>query len=335
MKRILNFAALLAVTGILVSVFLVASCKKEENPIQFEYGTFPDSVLNLNDINSVYDDYNTDCYQLYGELYILFSSNRGSSGGQYDFVQGMLSFAFDQTTGEFGYISDISNVPLLSGLISAANTPGNDFGPYSLFSTVDGYEYLITASENTNGDLDFFYFKNWPSYGLVAPEISGPFPATFLNTSSNEAYISLNTNQDSAYFCSDTDGNYDIYLHTIPEETSITTWLGNDYTSPEKVDSINSTENEKCPIVFRNVMFFVSDRPGGLGGYDLYYSLFKNGKWNSPKNMGPKINSSSDEFRPRLWYHQNFSNYLMLFSSNRPGGLGGFDLYLKGIDLPD
>ncbi len=335
MKRIFIRIMPFVVSGMILILTCITACKKESNPIVYPYGTFPDSVYNLNGINSVYDDYNTDCYQLYGEIYILFSSNRGSSGGQFDFEQGMISFVFDQTTGEFRYVSNLTNEPFLTSLISKANTSGNDFGPYSMFSTEDGYEYLITTSENTEGDLDFFYFKNRPVYGTSVPDIFGPYSANLLNTSANDAYICFDSNHDSAYFCSDIAGNYDIYCKTIPPDTDIETWLDGDYSASEKVDSINSTDHEKCPLVFKDLMFFASDRPGGMGGYDLYYSIFRNGKWNSPINMGPGINSSSDEFRPRIWFHYDFTNYFMVFSSNRPGGNGGFDLYFKGIDLPD
>ena len=329
-----NTAGLLTISGMILILTCVTGCKKESNPIVYEYGEFPDTVYNLIGINSAYDDYNTDCYYLYGEIYIMFSTNRASSGGQYDFEQGLISFIFDQTTGEFGYNSNISNVLFLSSLIDKAKTDGNDFGPYSFFSTVDGYDYLITTSENSNGDLDLFYFKNRPVYNTV-PEIYGPYPASLINTSANEAYICFDPQHDTLYFASDTDGNYDIYLKTIPEETEIDTWLEGDYSVSEKADSINSTSQEKCPLVFKDVMFFASDRPGGMGGYDLYYSLFRNGNWNTPINMGPDVNSSSDEFRPRIWYHTEFTNYLLLFSSNRPGGQGGFDLYFTGIELPE
>ena len=53
------------------------------------------------DINSAYDDYNTDLYQLAGNSPIIFSSNRKSSGGQFDLEQAIISFIFDQTTGDF------------------------------------------------------------------------------------------------------------------------------------------------------------------------------------------------------------------------------------------
>jgi len=335
MKRIFIKIVPFAVSGMILILTCITSCKKESNPIVYPYGTFPDSVYSLDGINSAYDDYNTDCYLLYGEIYILFSSNRGSSGGQFDFEQGMISFIFDQTTGVFDYDSYICNIPFLTSLINTANTDGDDLGPFSCFSTVDGYEYLITASENTGGDLDFFYFKNRPVYGTSIPDIFGPFPANLLNTSANDAYICFDSDQDTAYFSSDVDGNFDIYLKPIPAETKIETWLDGEYSASEKVDSINSTSHDKCPLVFKNLMFFASDRPGGMGGFDLYYSMFRNGKWGSPVNLGPGINSSSDEYRPRIWFHYDFTNYFMIFSSNRPGGEGGYDLYFTGIELPE
>jgi hypothetical protein len=88
-------------------------------------------------------------------------------------------------------------------------------------------------------------------------------------------------------------------------------------------------------MVFKKIMIFTSNRPGGLGGYDLYYSIFKNGNWSSPVNLGPEINTSSDEYRPVLGYHPDFTNFFLMFSSNRPGGKGGFDLYFSGVEFPE
>ena len=110
--------------------------------------------------------------------------------------------------------------------------------------------------------------------------------------------LCFDLNQDSAYFTSNRDGNFDIYLQKRPADKDIASWFNLDYTASAKVDSINSTSDDKCPFVFRNIMVFTSNRPGGLGGYDLYYSVFKNGKWSSPVNLGPDINTSSDEYRP-------------------------------------
>jgi hypothetical protein len=268
-------------------------------------------------------------------LPIVFSSNRNSSGGQFDLEQAVITFSFDQMTGEFGLGTEMSDDSFLDKLLGAANTTKNDLGPYRLWSSLDGYEYLITTAENDAGNLDLCFFKNRPVSGSVLPDIDGPHPVSLLNTDFDDAYICFDSNLDSAYFISNPNGDFDIYIKTRPIETEISSWLSSDYEASAKADSINSPEDEKCPMVVRNVMIFSSDRPGGIGGLDLYYSVFKNGNWNSPVNMGPGINSAADEYRPVIGYHPEFTNNFMMFSSNRSGGKGGFDLYFTGIELPE
>jgi len=110
-------------------------------------------------------------------------------------------------------------------------------------------------------------------------------------------------------------------------------WFDDSFVTSALADSVNSTSNDKCPFIDGNIMVFASDRPGGLGGFDLYYSVFRNGKWSAPVNFGPGINSSSDEYRPLVDIHPDFSNAFMVFSSNRPGGNGGYDLYFTGFSI--
>ncbi len=326
--------------GYRISVFIIlclalifsSQCKKGKNPIKFAFGTFPDSVINLADINSEFDDYNTDIYQIKGYLPLLFSSNRKSSGGQFDLEQGMISFSFDQTNGDFILRSEMTNDAFLNSLIQKAQTSRNDFGPYSLFSSFDGYEYFVVSSENADGNLDLLYFKNLPAYGGTVPVIEGPHPVTLLNTGYDDAYLTFDSNQDTAYFISNPDANFDIYFKSKPASLDLASWFNLDYSASAKVDSINTLSDDKCPMVYHNLMVFTSNRPGGYGGYDLYYSLFRNGNWNSPVNFGPGINSTSDEYRPLIGNNPDFSNLFLIFSSDRPGGKGGFDLYFTGID---
>ena len=316
---------------VLVIFLPLTQCKKTQNPIKYEKGTFPDSIINLTGINSAWDDYNLNLYVLGKSLPLVFSSNRGSSGGQFDLVQGSVSYVFDQTTGDFGISGEITNDPFLARLISKANTPENDFGPYRLYSPIDGYEYMLLSSVNASGNLDFFYTKNLPAFGTSVPEVNGPFPVNLLNSGSDEVYICFDTNQDSAYFSSNADGNFDIYLHKKPGEINIDTWLNLTFESSARVDALNSSGDDKCPFIYRRTMVFASNRSGGLGGYDLYYSVFSNGQWSTPVNFGPEINSSSDEYRPVLGSDEDYANIFLMFSSNRPGGQGGFDLYFTGI----
>ncbi|NJN42660.1 MAG: tetratricopeptide repeat protein [Flammeovirgaceae bacterium] len=70
------------------------------------------------------------------------------------------------------------------------------------------------------------------------------------------------------------------------------------------------------------ILYFSSDMPGGIGGADIYRSLFKDGKWGMPENVGTKINTLGDEFFPHI-----VNDTIIYFSSNGHGGLGGLDLY--------
>ncbi len=323
------------ISGILLTTFVfgIIACRNEENPVVYQKGIFPDSLVSLTGLNSDFDDYNISLYTLNNYLPLIFSSNRASNGEQFDLVQGVLVYTFDQTTGDFQLQSEISDNQFFNELTSMLTTSGNDFGPYRLYSSLDGFEYTIASSVNDDGNLDFHYVRNLPYFGAAAPAITGPFPAIKVNSIADDAYICFDTNQDSAYFCSDADGDFDIYLLKRDASENMDSWLNSDYETPVRAETFNSPGNDKCPYLYRKILVFTSDRPGGLGGYDLYYSIFSGGRWSSPVNFGPRINSSSNEYRPVLGGDEQFSNQFMIFSSDRPGGKGGFDLYFTGIKL--
>lgn len=318
-----------------ISIFFLTSCEKgNKNPIKFPYGIFPDTIINLSDINTVYDDYNTSIYQIKNYIQLVFSSNRKSQGGQFDLEQAEIAFVFDQTTGILDMDCEMSNDQLLSKLITSANTPRNDFGPYRFYSTVDGYDYLVVSSLNSSGNLDLYYLKNLPVYSSL-PDVIGPKTIKLLNSDYDDAYLCFDQSFDSAYFTSNRHSNFDIYLNKRPAEMNLDKWFDLSFTESAKVDSINSNADDKCPFIYKNIMVFASDREGGYGGYDLYYSVFRNGKWNSPVNMGPEINTTNNEYRPVVGTISYFANEFMIFSSDRPGGKGSnnFDLYFTGIDF--
>ena len=334
MKKLLCKNHLLLLITVTAFYILLTDCKKTDNPEKYTSGTFPDTVINLESINTQYDDYNIALPQFTGDAPIIFSSNRKSQGGQFDLEQADISFTFDKTNGNFTLTAMMTDDAFLTKLIGKAVTDGNDFGPYRLFSSIDGYEYFILSSTGSPGDLDLYYLKNQPAYNESLPEVDGPYPVNVLNTASDDAYICFNSKQDTVYFTSDRNGDFDIFYQVIPPDMALSEWFGQVLANSSSVDSINSQYDDKCPMVYKNIMLFTSNRPGGLGGFDLYYSVLHNGKWGSPVNLGPSINSSSDEYRPVIGYHPDFTNLFLMFSSNRPGGKGMFDLYFTGIELP-
>ena len=77
-----------------------------------------------------------------------------------------------------------------------------------------------------------------------------------------------------------------------------------------------------------SLLFFSSNRPGGFGGFDLYYSSFKEGRWTPPQNMGPGINSPFDEITPFLAN----DGETIYFSSNGLTSMGDFDIFKAKFD---
>ncbi|MEN8248461.1 MAG: OmpA family protein [Bacteroidota bacterium] len=70
-----------------------------------------------------------------------------------------------------------------------------------------------------------------------------------------------------------------------------------------------------------DTLFFVSDMPGGMGGLDVYYSVFRNNVWTMPKNSGALVNTYRNEIFPYS------DNGILYFSSDGHHGLGGYDTY--------
>lgn len=71
-----------------------------------------------------------------------------------------------------------------------------------------------------------------------------------------------------------------------------------------------------------NMIFFTSDRAGGFGGKDIYYSTLTNGTWSKPKNAGNKINTKGDERYPFI-----HSDGTLYFSSTGLPGFGSMDIF--------
>ncbi|MEQ8521853.1 MAG: OmpA family protein, partial [Vicingaceae bacterium] len=72
-----------------------------------------------------------------------------------------------------------------------------------------------------------------------------------------------------------------------------------------------------------DIMYFSSDRPGGKGGLDLWYSELKNGVFTTPRNCGTRINTPGDEITP---FYDIESNALYFSSDGHPG-FGAMDIF--------
>jgi len=326
----------------------------------------PETPHNMTDANSIYDDMNSVPPAITGYSYFYFSSNRNSKGKEFDIVSADFGFLFDRKSKNYRSATSVDESPVndsgigrsnirrhffqASKLLPLVNTKGyNELGPYGYIKQSADRKYfkhylLYSNDESENLNVKFAYaegeYEHPDGSPSVPPSIlslKGNMPANLLNSDSNDAYPSIDDVNGIIYFCSDRGGKFQIYQVKYDPSKDLADELQSTKNKPEIVPSLASQANDKCPFVRGDVMAFVSDREGGLGGFDLYYSLREaNGVWGAPVNFGSAINTSSDEYRPIMdqldvGNFDKFTNDLLIFSSNRPGGLGGYDLYFVGI----
>jgi hypothetical protein len=94
---------------------------------------------------------------------------------------------------------------------------------------------------------------------------------------------------------------------------------------------VNSSHWESQPSISADgkTLFFSSNRPGGMGGKDLWYSIMNDkNQWTTPVNMGDRINTDGDEMSPFI----HFDGKTLYFASDGRTGLGGFDIYLTRMN---
>jgi len=142
-------------------------------------------------------------------------------------------------------------------------------------------------------------------------------PMPFNNVQYSVGHPALSSDEKILYFVSDMPGSLgqtDIFKATINESG-----FGNPVNLGPK---INSSSKEFTPFVDDGVLYFSSDRSGGMGGLDVYATKLKEFT-PEPVLLNPLINSSGDDFA----FIINGTTRHGFISSNRTGGVGDDDLY--------
>jgi len=210
------------------------------------------------------------------------------------------------------------------------NSPEDDYGP--TIGHVD-YVLLFTSKRNQNEerkhDEDLFFSIKVDGQWTKAEEFKT------INTSYNEGSACLSLDGKYLFF-SRCDvpppgpkykgsspgpfGSCDLYFATLKKDS---TWGDIKNLGP----NVNSVAWDSQPSLSHNgdTLFFASDRLGGFGSTDIYFSIKDNrGNWQKAQNAGPIINTRGSEVSP--FYHHKF-NVLYFSSNGQPLNFGEFDIY--------
>lgn len=324
----------------IVCLLLFNSCDPGPKGYNYEIGSLPVYPVNLEDFNTEYDDYNATAPSLGRLIPFCFSTNRKTQGNEFDVLYQPMNVNFDKTTGVLKVTNMYSNWSVFSdkyevikNAVDKINTSGNELGPFLIEEQdFNAYYFTLLGASDVSGDYQINFTSN-----ISNPDFSETKPVVFLNSEFDDLYPCLPPYTGIIYFCSNREENkFDIYFAEIdkPENDLELILSDTSFHSIVKDTLISSNANDKCPFVFYDVMVFASDRSGGYGGFDLYFCTKEGGSWSAPENFGENINSEWDEYRPILISEGvSQTQTMMVFSSNREGGKGGFDLYFVGVAL--
>jgi flagellar motor protein MotB len=215
--------------------------------------------------------------------------------------------------------------------VSAGNTIDTSDDEYWPSITADGMTLMFTrqgrqgVKSAANGSVQEDFYISYFSDNSWQKAINAGPP---LNTRQNEGAQSLSSNGSYMYFtaCDRPEGlgSCDLYFSSFSEGR---------WSEPSNLKSpVNTSYWESQPSISADgkTLFFSSNRPGSMGGKDLWFSrMSAKNLWAEPVNMGSAINTEGDEMSPFI----HFDGRTLYFASDGRIGMGGFDLYVTRMNI--
>lgn len=193
--------------------------------------------------------------------------------------------------------------------------------------------FLFTSMRADVGeDLDHFFETSWyckiyESKFLGNEEYSVPvaLPGVINNLSTfNSNYFYDEREQKLTYSRCKRVGDGELRCELWQSSRNSKGW-----SKPQRLPSSINIEGSSSmqPYFVRadghQVLYYVSNRPDGIGGYDIWYSILKDGKYGTPVNLGRTINTEGNEVTP---YYDTARN-ILYFSSDEHLGIGDYDIF--------
>lgn len=226
------------------------------------------------------------------------------------------------------------DIALVENMGNRVNTAGDEFGPIPSVNHSDRLYYsaaregCVGGKRNAKG-LEDLEKGVWCSDMFIANQHNAGWETTgnlggLLNTSRYEAALDFNADGQVLYFSR----GFSLYSGDIHVDTA---GRKDEYAieSPLFTGPMRPEDGDGALFYFNDTtLLFASRRPGGFGGFDLYWSVLSKNTWSTPQNLGAAINSAYDETTPFL----AADGKTLYFSANHTGTIGGFDIYKSTYD---
>jgi outer membrane protein OmpA-like peptidoglycan-associated protein/tetratricopeptide (TPR) repeat protein len=210
---------------------------------------------------------------------------------------------------------------------SVGDSINSKYSEYDPFISADESIMMFTSRrKGTRGggkaEIDHVYYEDlYISYNKNGLWSEAKQMKNNFNKQTNDAIIGLSHDGKEIFLYRDTKQG-DVYLSNRDDDT---------WSRPKPIKEINTGyhESSACFSFDKKTIYFVSDKPGGYGGRDIYYTDKKeDGTWGIPQNLGRTINTKYDE--ERLYIHPNGKT--IFFSSQGHNSMGGYDIFFSELD---
>jgi len=250
----------------------------------------------------------------------------------------MFTSARDNTTGgktddrDLNFFEDIYISNKSGDIWRDASNPGKPLNTDSHDAIVgvspDGKHALIYKGEDNGGDIFECRINEegeWGKPKRLPKEI---------NTKYHESSASFSPDMEALYFVSDKPdgfGGKDIYYTSLRIK-------GNkeklDYEDAVNLGAVINTRYDEQGVfmdVEGKTLYFSSKGHNTMGGYDVFKTILKNGKWTKPVNLGYPINTADDD----IFFSFSRDGRHAYYSSFDPDGYGNRDIYMITLLGPE
>ena len=269
-------------------------------------------------VNTKYPEYGP--YINADESIIMFTSIRpNTTGGK-----------IDET--DLKYFEDIYISKKKGNIWAEAVNPSKPLNTQSHDAIVgvspDGKHALIYKGEDNGGDIFECRINedgSWRSPKRLPKEI---------NTKYHETSASFSPDMESLYFVSDKPGGFggkDIYFTSLRLKGKKEKL---DYEDAVNIGAVINTPFDEQGVfmdVSGTILYFSSKGHNTMGGYDIFKTTIKNGKWTKPENLGYPINTADDD----LFFSFSRDGRHAYYSSFDPSGYGNRDIYMITLLGPE